>query len=97
MEELVNATDFAQAEDDRIARELLQAIAVAAAYYEDSLAAAPEAILTSGTLSAAALGDLLRGTGLETREVLQPSDLLATATTPVAPGLLAGLRGALRS
>lgn len=97
VEELVNARDYAEANRERIALEVLQAISVAAAYYEDSLAAAPDAVLTSGTLSSLTLADLLRGTGLATREVLQPADLLSTVTTPLAPGLLAGLRGALRS
>lgn len=91
------SSDFAQADRERIALELLQAISVAAAYYEDSLAAAPEAILTSGTLSPSALADLLRGTGLAPRDVLQPADVLSTVTATLAPGLLAGLRGALRS
>ena len=89
----------ATAEEDRqpVALEVLQAISVAAAYYEDSLAVAPDAVLTAGTLTSQALGELLAGTGLRTREVLLPADVLGTATVPVPHGLLAGLRGALRS
>lgn len=81
---------------EHTAFEVLQAISVAAAYYEDSLAVAPDAVLTAGSVTAESLGELLHGNGLRTQEVLQPSDLLPTATVPVPYGLLAGLRGALR-
>ena len=86
-----------EAEDQRAFLEVQQAISVAAAYYEDSLAAPPDAVLTAGTLSAAALRELLLDRGMATREVLQPADVLATVTSPIPAGLLAGLRGALRS
>lgn len=79
---------------DRAQEELLQAISVAAAYYEDSLAVAPTEVLTAGTLAPAALEAMLDGSGLQVREVVQTADLLVP--TPVARGLLAGLRGALR-
>ena len=39
--------------------ELLQAISVAAAYYEDSLAVAPEEMFVTGTLDAQALESML--------------------------------------
>ena len=83
-------------ERERTALEVLQAISIAAAYYEDSLAVAPEAVLTAGSVTAATLADLLHGSGLTTREVLPAADILPTATVPVPHGLLAGLRGALR-
>ena len=84
------------ADRDRAAMELLQAISVAAAYYEDSLNTAPEEILTAGTLSVEALNAMLVESGLRARDVLQSQDLLATAGN--APrSLLAGLRGALKS
>ncbi len=89
--------DRTLAEQQRTVLEVQQAISVAAAYYEDSLAVPPEAVLTAGTISAKALGDLLLDRGMATREVLQPADMLPTVTSPLAPGLLAGLRGALRS
>ncbi len=79
---------------DRAHEELLQAISVAAAYYEDSLAVAPTEVLTAGTLVPAALDQQLDGSGLQVREVLQAADLLTPTAVP--HGLLAGLRGALR-
>ena len=79
---------------DRAQEELLQAISVAAAYYEDSLAVAPTEVLTAGTLAPAALEEMLDGSGLQVREVVQTADLLTPAAVP--RGLLAGLRGALR-
>ncbi len=85
------------ADRDRAAMELLQAISVAAAYFEDSLLVAPEEILTAGTLSAGTLSAMLEETGLRARDVLVTEDLLATASTGGTPrGLLAGLRGALK-
>ncbi len=97
VEEFVDAQQFAEDSEERMSLEVLQAISVAAAYYEDSIAVPAEAILTAGTLSAGALGELMAGSGMRTREVLPAEDVLATATTPVPQGLLAGLRGALRS
>jgi type IV pilus assembly protein PilM len=80
---------------DRASLELLQAISVAAAYFEDSLNVAPTEVLTAGTLSARALGEMVAESGMEARDVLQSSDLLAGTSIP--HGLLAGLRGALKS
>ena len=97
VEEFVRVEQFEEDSDERMSLEVLQAISVAAAYYEDSMAVPAEAILTAGTLSAGALGELMAGSGIKTREVLAPEDVLATAATPVPQGLLAGLRGALRS
>ncbi len=97
VEEFASLRDLAADDHERIRLEVLQAISVAAAYYEDSLAVPPETVLTAGTLSSAALAELLAGSGLTTREALHATDVLATATTPVPHGLLAGLRGALRN
>lgn len=97
VEEFVPVAEVLEADHERTTMEVRQAISVAAAYYEDSLAAPPEALLTAGTISSAGLAELMADVGLQTREVLQTADLLPTATTPVAHGLLAGLRGALRS
>lgn len=85
-----------QQESERTALELLQAISVAAAYYEDSLAIAPEHVVTAGTLSADALAAMLVDTGLTARDAFQSTDMLATAVTHIPRGLLAGLRGALK-
>ncbi len=97
VEKFVSLRDAGKDEQKRMSLEVTQAISVAAAYYEDSLAVAPDAILTAGTLSSGALGELLAGSGLRTREVLQGQDVLPTATMTVPHGMLAGLRGALRS
>ncbi len=83
------------ADTDRASLELLQAISVAAAYYEDSLSVVPEEVLTAGTLSPVALAGMIADSGLTARDVLQPEDFLVTPT--VQRGLLAGLRGALKS
>jgi len=93
--EMVQASVLSDAaEADRAALELLQAISVAAAYFEDSLSVAPTEVLTAGTLSASALGEMVRESGMEARDVLTSSDLLAGSSIP--RGLLAGLRGALK-
>lgn len=93
--EMVQAGVLSDAERAQGAElELLQAISVAAAYYEDSLAVAPEEICTAGTLASSALGTMLEGSGLTAHDVLQSTDLLAGTAVP--RGLLAGLRGALK-
>ncbi len=97
VESFIPARELTEAEAQSAAIELQRAVAVAAAYYEDSLAVPPESVLTAGSMSAHRIGVLLEGSGLRTRELLQNDDLLATATTPVPHGLLAGLRGALRN
>jgi type IV pilus assembly protein PilM len=89
------STLTAAEETDRASLELLQAISVAAAYFEDSLNTAPTEVLTAGTLSARALGEMIIDSGMEARDVLQTSDLLTG--TSLSYGLLAGLRGALKS
>jgi type IV pilus assembly protein PilM len=94
--ELVQSSALTDAADaDRASLELLQAISVAAAYFEDSLNVAPTEVLTAGTLSARALGEMIAESGMEARDVLQSSDLLEGTSIP--HGLLAGLRGALKS
>ena len=80
---------------DRASLELLQAISVAAAYYEDSLNTAPSEVLTAGTLSPTALAGMIADSGLTARDVLTDSDFLVTPT--VQHGMLAGLRGALKT
>ncbi len=80
---------------ERAALELLQAISVAAAYYEDSLSVAPETILVAGALDPTALDPMLENTGMRARSVLQAADLQTTTAAP--GGLLAGLRGALKT
>jgi type IV pilus assembly protein PilM len=94
--EMVQAGVLSDAPDPELAElELLQAISVAAAYYEDSLAVAPDEMIVAGTLDAQALESMLAVTGMRARGILQASDLLASTTVPL--GVLAGLRGVLKS
>ncbi|GAA3760094.1 type IV pilus biogenesis protein PilM [Terriglobus aquaticus] len=97
VESFVPARDLVEAETYSAAIEIQRAVAVAAAYYEDQLAAPPSSVFTAGSLTAHQIGELLDGSGLTARELLQPEDLQPTVTTPVPHGLLAGLRGALRN
>ena len=85
------------------AREITQALSVAAAYFEDTLKSAPGVVLAAGTIGADALGELLREAGFEesemrVRELVESSMLVGGATTTRVPhGWMAGVRGALRS
>jgi type IV pilus assembly protein PilM len=85
--------------------ELAQAVSVATAYFEDTLSSPPQALLAAGTLSAAALEQMLAEagfTGIPVREVvdsamLAPGADTLTANSRVSIGWLAGVRGALAS
>ena len=85
------------------AREVTQAVSVAAAYFEDTLERAPGLVLSAGTLGADGLGALLREAGfgqeeMRVMETVDPRVLTAGATTTRVPrGWMAGVRGALRS
>ncbi len=86
-----------------VEREVTQAVSVAAAYFEDTLAMAPGVVLAAGTLGADSLGQLLREAGfgseeIRVREMIEPAMLGAgAASTRVPHGWMAGVRGALRS
>lgn len=85
------------------AREVTQAVSVAAAYFEDTLQMAPGMVLAAGTLGAEALGTLLREAGyvqseMRVREMVEPEMLMGGAVSSRVPrGWMAGVRGALRS
>ena len=88
---------------DIFAEEVAQAVSVAAAYYEDTLAAAPETVLCAGSLGAAPLRQILTAAGVEevdglqVRELVDAQSLAAEAATArVARGWLSGVLGALR-
>ena len=91
------------AEQVTAAREVTQAVSVAAAYFEDTLQQAPGVVLCAGTLSAGRLAAMLRDAGfgeeeVRVREMVEPAMLSGQAVTaPVPRGWMAGVRGALRS
>ena len=84
--------------------DIAQAVSVAAAYFEDNLAATPQTVLCAGPLGAPALGRILQENGLaeidgvHVRELVDSAMLSAdTASARVGRGMLAGVVGALRS
>ncbi len=82
-------------------RDLAEAVSVAAAWFEDTLATPPSTLLTAGLASAQALSVTLEQHGLDSlraHELLTPEAFGPGASSShLPPGLLAGLRGALRS
>jgi type IV pilus assembly protein PilM len=89
------------AESAAAAREIAQAVSVAAAYFEDTLGTAPEYILSAGTLGAEGLAAVLEDNaleGLKVQELVSVEAIGAGASTARVPrGWLAGVRGALRN
>jgi type IV pilus assembly protein PilM len=83
------------------AREVAQAVSVAAAYFEDSLQRRPDQLLVAGTLGAESLVAMMEEIGLEglrVREMVEPGMIEPGAVTASVPrGWLAGVRGALRN
>jgi type IV pilus assembly protein PilM len=83
------------------AREVTQAVSVAAAYFEDTLQVTPETVLSAGTLGAETLAAMMDEgglTGLRVREMVDTGMLQAGAVTATVPRCwLAGVRGALRN
>jgi type IV pilus assembly protein PilM len=83
------------------AREVAQAVSVAAAYFEDSLQRPPDQLLVAGTLGAELLSVMMEDSGLEglrVREMVEPGMIEPGAMTASVPrGWLAGVRGALRN
>jgi len=87
-----------------LGEEIAQAVNVAAAYFEDTLAQVPRQILSAGPLGAENLTRILASTGvvhaddLRVRELVDSSDLLAGAVTSSVPrAWLSGVVGALRA
>ena len=88
---------------DDISTEIAQAVSVAAAYYEDTLATAPTRVYCAGPLGANALQEILvsnglaQTDGLRVREVVDTEALESGAVSASVPrGWLAGVLGALR-
>jgi type IV pilus assembly protein PilM len=83
------------------AREVAQAVSVAAAYFEDSLQSSPDELLVAGTLGTGTLAAMMEESGLEglrVREMVESGMIEPGAVTASVPrGWLAGVRGALRN
>ncbi len=83
------------------AREVTQAVSVAAAYFEDTLQVAPGVVLAAGTTGAETLAAMLQESGLEGLRVREMVDagMLETGavTASVSRSWLAGVRGALKN
>ena len=86
-----------------LSAEIAQAVSVAAAYFEDTLAMAPTEVLSAGSLGAERLGRILKTSGvgeedgLRVRELVDAAALLPDAVTASAPrAWLSGVVGALR-
>ena len=87
-----------------LSAEIAQAVSVAAAYFEDTLAMAPTEVLSAGSLGAERLARILKTSGvgeedgLRVRELVDAAELLPDAVTASAPrAWLSGVLGALRS
>lgn len=81
-------------------REIAQAVSVAAAYFEDTLASTPQEIVSAGTIGADGLRAVLEQngiSGLKVRELVTVEGLASGATGRVPRGWMAGVRGALRN
>ncbi|MFC6646845.1 type IV pilus biogenesis protein PilM [Granulicella cerasi] len=88
---------------EAFALEVAQAVNVAAAYYEDTLTAVAETILSVGMLSASALQRVLEAQGVASTDGLRVQELVTAdaigadaVSARVSRGSLAGVRGALR-
>jgi type IV pilus assembly protein PilM len=99
----VSAGKPAGGPSDDISTEIAQAVSVAAAYYEDTLASAPTRIYCAGPLGANALQEILvsnglaQTDGLRVREIVDTEALETGAVSSSVPrGSLAGVLGALR-
>jgi len=94
---------FSNEQPFALGEEIAQAVSVAVAYFEDTLAALPTRILSAGPLGATALGRILeehglaQADGLQVREVVEAGALQTDAVTASVPrGWLSGVVGALR-
>lgn len=87
-----------------LAAEIAQAVSVAAAYFEDTLATVPTEVLSAGSLGAERLSRILKRSGvgdedgLRVRELVESAALLPDAVSASAPReWLSGVVGALRA
>ncbi|WP_433969395.1 hypothetical protein [Tunturiibacter gelidiferens] len=98
---VMNSALVREIEAQAAAREVAQAVSVAAAYFEDSLQSAPGQLLMAGTLDVETLTTAAEENGLEglrVREMMDSGMMEAGAVTASVPrGWLAGVRGALKN
>jgi type IV pilus assembly protein PilM len=87
-----------------LSAEIAQAVSVAAAYFEDTLAVAPTEVLSAGSLGAERLARILKTSGvgeedgLRVREMVEAAELMPEAVkASVSRAWLSGVVGALRS
>lgn len=83
------------------ANEVVQAVSVAAAYFEDTLQMAPEGLLVTGTMGADGVAAMMEANGLQDLRVQEMMDASmiepGAVSASVARGWLASVRGALKS
>jgi type IV pilus assembly protein PilM len=83
------------------AREVAQAVSVAAAYFEDSLQRSPDQLLVAGALGTESLAAMMEESGIEGLQVREMVDAgmieVGAVTASVPRSWLAGVRGALRN
>lgn len=86
------------------AREVVQAVSVAAAYFEDTLQTAPNTVLSAGTLGAETMATMMAESGFEGLQVremvdsaMMQTDAVTSAVAKIPKGWLAGVRGALKN
>ena len=91
---------FANQQAPLLGEEIAQAVSVAVAYFEDTLAVAPDRILSAGPLGAVELNRILVEYGLAQADGLRVRELVESAAladgTSVPRGWLSGVLGALR-
>jgi type IV pilus assembly protein PilM len=101
MQTSLETTVMREIEARAAAREVAQAVSVAAAYFEDSLQRPPDQLLVAGTLGSEFLSAMMEESGFEglrVREMVEPGMVEPGAVTASVPrGWLAGVRGALRN
>lgn len=85
-------------------REVVQAVSVAAAYFEDTLQAPAATVLAAGSMGAGRMAEMLRDAGFEGMEVREmvEATMLSPGISTTGPGAvprgwMAGVRGALKS
>jgi hypothetical protein len=93
--ELQSAEDQ-RAEPDPVQTELHHAMAVAAAYFEDSTGRAPDPVLVAGALDARSWTSLMRDGSLNVRDLVSLEDMGTAIDSGLSRAQLGAVCGALR-